>query len=257
MITTSTQAPKAMPLAPAGPPPAAPQPPAPKAPAFSGGKPVAMPFSKEDPRRQQKLLIAGIGGGALVVALTLLFVFRPWKRAEPPRLTAEPAKLGALAATPDFQKMPFEKREVYMKMMDAKKSQIIQAHASGQMSDDEYQKALQAAQLGKRLDEMNKYFARPPGAARTAYLDKIVNKKETKQQTAKHDAALKEQEKEENIWRSKTEEDAEIATWPPEVQTKYNQFREAYQERKKLYKEAHPKEKKPTTATAPTAKNGG
>src|SRR5690349_2549566 len=103
MITTSTQAPKAMPLAPAGPPAAAPQPPAPKAPAFSGGKPVAMPFSKEDPKRQQKLLIGGIGGGALVVALTLLFVFRPWKRAEPPRLTAEPAKLGALAATPDFQ----------------------------------------------------------------------------------------------------------------------------------------------------------
>src|SRR5256885_15872255 len=160
MITTSTQVPKAMsssqPTAPNGPTPG----PSLKAAAFSGGKPVAMPFSKEDPKRQQKLLIGGIGGAALVIALTLLFVFRPWKRAEPPRLTAEPAKLGQLAATPDFHKLPFEKREVYMKMMDAKKSQLIQAHANGQMTDDEYQKALQAAQLGKRLDEMNKYFAR-------------------------------------------------------------------------------------------------
>jgi hypothetical protein len=187
-----------------------------------------------------------------------LFVFRPWKRNEPPRLNDEPAKLGQLAATKDFQRMPFEKREVYMKMMDAKKQQIIQAHASGQMSDDEYQKALEAAQLGKRLDEMNKYFAKPPGSARTAYLDKLVNKKETKQQATKRDAAAKQQQKEEDIWRSKEDEDAEVATWPPEVQTKYNQFRQAYLERKKQYKEAHPKEKKPAaTATAPAGKHDG
>src|SRR5437764_7511398 len=168
MITTSTQAPKAMsssqPTAPTGPTPG----PALKAAAFSGGKPVAMPFSKEDPKRQQKLLIGGIGGAALVIALVLLFVFRPWKQSAPPRLNEEPFKLAQLAASPDFSKLPFDRREVYMKILDSKKPQVVQAYANGKLTDLEYQKALEAAHLGNRLGEMRKYFEKAAGPARTA-----------------------------------------------------------------------------------------
>src|SRR5438309_250308 len=122
------------------------------------GRQTAMPFSKEDPRRQQKLLIAGIGGAAVVIALALRFVFRPGQRPAP-RLNEEPSKVAQLLTSPDFQKMPFERREIYMKMMDKKKAQMTQAYANGQMSDADYQKVLEAAHLGKRLDEMRKYFS--------------------------------------------------------------------------------------------------
>jgi len=208
-----------------------------------------MPFGKDDPKRQQKLLIAGIGGVALVVALVLLFVFRPWKKPAPPRLNEEPSKLANLVGSEDFKKMPFERREVYMKMMDTKKAQIVQAYANGQLSDTEYQKALEAAHLGKQLDEMRKYYVKPVGAARVAYLDKLVTKKETKDVAVKHNATAKQEKKEQDLFKDEAALQAEINSWPPEVIAQFEQFKSALSERKKIYKSAHPSK----SATKPGA----
>src|SRR2546430_152598 len=128
-------------------------------PSSNGG----LPYSNDDPKRRQKLLVGGIGAAALVVALALLFVFRPWQKAPPPRLGGEPTKLAEFSGTADFQKMPFEKREIYMKMMETKKEQIAQSYANGQISLEDYQRSLLAAHLGKQLSDMRKYFAKPMG----------------------------------------------------------------------------------------------
>ena len=69
-----------------------------------------------------------------------------------------------------------------MKMMDSKKEEIAKAYAAGQLSLEDYQKALIAAHLGKRLDEMRKYYAKPVGPERAKYLDKLMAKKETKEE---------------------------------------------------------------------------
>ena len=55
---------------------------------------TAMPYSEDDPRRRQKLLIGGVGGAALVCALALLFIFRPWQKPALPRLGGEPSSGG-------------------------------------------------------------------------------------------------------------------------------------------------------------------
>src|SRR5258706_7461196 len=147
-------------------------------------KPTAMPFGNDDPKRQQRLLIAGIGGAALVIAIALLFIFRPWQSSRPAlRLDDDPAKIARVAASDDLRKLPFDRRQTYMKMMDSKEAQIVQAHANGQINDEDYQKALMAAHLGKQLGEMGKYLTKPSGPERAAYLDKVVNKKEVKDET--------------------------------------------------------------------------
>src|ERR687886_779749 len=101
--------------------------------AHSASNNGGLPFSDEDPKRRQKLLIGGIGGVVLVVAVVLLFIFRPWQHPAP-KLGGDPTQLGHFAATGDFQKMDFGKREIYMKMMNSKKEEISKAYAGGQLS---------------------------------------------------------------------------------------------------------------------------
>lgn len=208
-----------------------------------------LPFSDEDPRRRQKLLIGGIGGVILVVALALLFIFRPWNHG--PKLGGDPVQLGQYAASSDFRKMPFDKRELYMKMMDSKKDEISKSYAAGQLSLEDYQKALLAGHLGKRLDEMHKYFAKPVGPERVKYLDKILNKKDTKEEAAKHNPSAKEQKKEKDVLKDDAAEKAEIATWPEDVQAQYQEFHAALEDRKKLHKEVKAEAKAATRPATP------
>jgi hypothetical protein len=208
-----------------------------------------MPFSKDDPRRQQKILIAGIGGAALAVALAVLLIFQPWHRPVP-RFNDEPARIAQLAASSDFDKLPFSQREAYMKVMDQRKAQIEQAYAGGKLSDDEYRKALEAAHLGKLLDHMKKYYARPPGRARDAYLDRVIDKKEKKVTSLKKNPTAKKEKKADSIPRDDSEEDAEINSWPPDVRAQFLQFRQALSDHKKLHKELK-KAAEPATQNAP------
>jgi hypothetical protein len=231
--------------------------PAQSKPSVPARKPQALPFGKDDPKRQQKLLLLTLGVIALAGALVLIVVFHPWHPYEPPRLDDEPFKLTQLASSPNFEKLPFEQREVYMKMMDKKKDKIEQAYTSGKLNDMEYRKALEAAYLGKRLDEMQKYFSKPPGKNRDSYLDKLLEKQDKKRQTAARNPAAKKEKKEDQIPRDRSDEDAQMNNWPPEVHAQYVQFKQALDERKKAYREAHPSAKNAATRPSATTKTSG
>jgi hypothetical protein len=220
-------------------------------------KAPAIPLGDEAKRRQ-RLVMGGIGGAALVVALLLLVIFKPWQK-PPVKLGGDVTKLSEFVGAGDFQKMNFEKREIYMKMASAKKDEIAKNYAEGRLSLEDYQKSLLAAHLGKRLDDMRKYFAKPPGADRTKYLDKLLTKKETKKQALDHDPAAKQIEEEQDLLKDDAAQTAEIATWPSDVQGKYKEYTEAMNERKKLHKEAADAKaaakKPPATATAPATRD--
>jgi hypothetical protein len=216
----------------------------------------AMPFSDDDPKRQQKLLIAGIGGAALAVAATVLLIFQPWHRPVP-RLNDEPARIAQLASSSDFARLPFSTRETYMKVMDQKKAQIEQAYANGKLTDDEYRKALEAAHLGRLLGHMKKYYARPPGRARDAYLDKVIDKKEKKVISLKKNPTAKKEKKAEAIPRDDSEEDAEINSWPPDVRAQFLQFRQILNDRKKLHKDLKKAAEPANTQQSTTQPAGG
>ena len=210
-----------------------------------------MPFGKEDPKRRQAILIGSIGGVALVIAVVLLFIFQPWRHGEPGG-NGNPAKLSEFVNTNDFQNMSFEKRELYMKMMHARKDQIVKSYTDGQITVEEYQKDLLMAHLGKNLADMRKYFSKPIGAQRLKYLDKEVSKKLTKDEAIKHDPAAKQIDDEQNALKDDAAERAEIATWPPEVQSEYTQYRQALSDQKKLRKDSKKaKEAASNPSTAP------
>jgi hypothetical protein len=230
----------------------APSPAKPSVPATA--KRQVLPFGREDPKRRQKLLLISIGAIALAGALVLILVFHPWTPYEPPRLDDEPFKLAKLASSPDFQKLPFDQREVYMKMMDKKKDKIEQAYASGKLTDTEYRKALEAAYLGKRLDEMQKYFSKPQGRIREAYLDKLFEKQDKKRDTLAKNPTAKKEKKEDQIPRDKSDEEVQINNWPPEVIAQYTQFKQALADRKKVYREVHPSAKKAASRPSATTK---
>jgi hypothetical protein len=210
----------------------------------------------DEAKRRQRLVMAGIGGAALVITLLLLVIFKPWQKPAV-KLGGDASKLGEFVGTPDFQKMNFEKREIYMKMASAKKDEIAKNYADGRLSLEDYQKSLLAAHLGKRLDDMRKYFAKPPGAERTKYLDKLLTKKETKRAAIDHDPAAKKIEDEQDLLKDDAAQAAEISTWPSDIQSKYKEYTDALNDRKKLHKEAieakMPK-KSPATATAPATR---
>jgi hypothetical protein len=218
-------------------------------------KAPAIPLGGETKRRQM-LMMGGIGGAALVVALLLLMIFKPWQKPAV-KLGGDATKLGEFVGAADFQKMNFEKREIYMKMASAKKDEIAKNYADGRLSLEDYQKSLLAAHLGKRLDDMRKYFAKPMGAERTKYLDKLLTKKETKKLAIDHDPAAKKIEDEQDLLKDDAAQAAEISTWPSDVQSKYKEYTEALNDRKKVHKEAieakMPK-KPPATATAPATR---
>jgi hypothetical protein len=220
------------------------------------GKAPAIPLGDEAKRRQ-RVMMAGIGGAALVVTLLLLVIFKPWQKPAV-KLGGEPSKLGEYVGAADFQKLSFEKREIYMKMASAKKDEIARSYAEGRLSLEDYQKSLLAAHLGKRLDDMRKYFAKPMGPERVKYLDKLLTKKETKKQAMDHDPVAKKIEDEQDLLKDDAAQAAEIATWPGDVQSRYREYVEALNDRKKVHKEAmeakSPK-KSPATATAPATRD--
>jgi len=219
-----------------------------RAPGTGNGKPGV----HNDPQRRQKILIGSIGGGALVLSLALLLIYRPW-RTQAPKIGGEPTKLGEYVGTADFQKLPFEKREVYMKMASAKKDEFAKAYADGRLSLEDYQKSLLAAHLGKQLDNMRKYFAKPMGGQREKFLDKMIVKKDSKKQARDHDAEAKKVEEEQDLLKDYAAETAEVATWPTDIQAKYKEYTSALDERKKLFKDAQAAKapKKGTAATMP------
>ena len=211
-----------------------------------------MPFSTDDPKHRRVALIAGIGGAALGVALAVLLIFRPWQRSSIPRLNDEPASLARFAASPNFAKLPFDQREAYMKMMDKKKTQITAAYSAGTIDDDEYRKTLEAAHLGKRLDEMKKYFSKPAGAARDAYLDKLLAKEDKKHENLKRNPSARQEKKQEQIPRDDSDEQAEMSSWPPNVRAEYETFHQALAARKKRHKESRTEKRQSSQPAAVT-----
>jgi len=223
--------------------------------AQSTARTAAMPFGKDDPKRKRMVLIAGIGGAALGVAVAVLLIFRPWQRSGIPRLNDEPAKLARFVGSEKFDKLPFDQREVYMKMMDRKKTQITAAYAAGSIGDDDYRKTLDAAYFGKRLDEMKKYFSKPAGPEREAYLDTLMAKTDKKHEAIARNPSAKQEKKQEQIPRDDSDDEAEMNSWPPAVRAQFETFRQALAEKKKHHRDAlAAKEQKSSPATAPAGK---
>lgn len=203
------------------------------------------------------LVFAGAGAAALVMLIALA-VWRPWTP-EPPRLNDEPYKLAQFVATPAFERLPFERQYTYMELLDKKKDDIRHAYAERKLTDNEFRQALQAAYFGDRLGKAKKYFQKPVGAQRTAYLDARIKKKqrEKEQDAEDDDDESTGPAKPTEIKRDDSRQEEQMAKWPAEVRAQWDEYRRAYSERKAYFKERAASTPapvaKPLSAPKPTA----
>jgi hypothetical protein len=235
-----------------------------KAPAAGGDKPGGEPTATPNPSaaaRKKQIII--IGAGALVVALLGVFAWSKMRPVDAPRLNSEPHVIGSFTATSAFERLPFEKKWQYYELMDDKEPALKAAYAAGKMNDDEYRKALQAAYYGKHLARMKKYFEKPFGRERTAYLDKLVQKKYEDDKDKKGNAKPAKSDSHspltaEEIKRDDTDQEGDISAWPADVRTKWEEYKKEYKARKDLFKQAREDEKarKNAPVTKPVAVPG-
>jgi hypothetical protein len=202
-----------------------------------------------------KLLYGTIAGGALLVVIVALLVWRPWKT-EPPRLNEEPWKIAKFVASPEFKKLPFERQFTYMDVLDDKEPAIAQAYKEKKLNDEEYAAALQGAYLGKHLKRAKNYAEKGTARAREMYLDKLIEKKK-KGGSDKGKTKGTEPLDADEIKRDDTEEQETISKWPAEAQAQWTAYRMALKSRKEALKEEKADRKAAATQAAATQRAGG
>jgi hypothetical protein len=200
---------------------------APAAPAK--GKPTVADLLKKP--EVKKYGSAAIG----LLLLVGLFIWRPWSP-RPPRLNEDPAVIAKFAAS-NIQKVPFEQQRQYMELLDEKDKRVEEAYEQGQLSDQEFRRALQLAWYGEHLKKMDSFYAKPP-TLRLMYLDKQVEKKRKKKLKNKGEkpddqAALKADAND----RDDSTEEADVQRLPPDVRQRWTDYRAAFAARKQYWKD--------------------
>jgi hypothetical protein len=217
---------------------AAPRPAATAAAAPSGAAPAAparaRPTMAELLRKPQVIKYGSAAVGLLL--LIGLFVWHPWSP-RPPRLNEDPAVIARYAAS-SIHKLPFDYQRQYMELLDEKDKRVEEAYEQGQLSDQEFRRALQLAWYGEHLKKMDNFYSKPP-SMRLMYLDKQVEKKRRKKLKDKDEAKPDDKAplKADEIDRDDSTEEQDVKRWPADVRQRWTEYRTALANRKQYWKD--------------------
>ena len=160
-----------------------------------------------------------------------------------PRLNENAVVLTKFIESKPFDQLPFEEQRQFYKVLDDRDAELDDAYASKRLSESEYRAGLEAAWLGKHINRVEKYFSLPPGQARTAYLTKLLDKKERKKAKAKSGNT-----KASDIDADETAAELKVEKWPAAVRTQWTAFHEAYRAQRKAAEKANKPQTKPAGA---------
>lgn len=138
------------------------------------------------PRRPRKIAIIGAAAAALA-ALSIL-AFWGWRtlahrHASPAQ---DPVAIAKLISTPAFAQLSFEQKAQYLKTLRSNMPALVAAARSGKLTREEQIAAVRTGvKIGAQV-EMHNYFALPPGPARQALLDRLINEQEQLRGYAAH-----------------------------------------------------------------------
>jgi hypothetical protein len=183
--------------------------------------------------RRRWLVIAAVAiiliGGAIWVLASLL-------GNSVPRLNDNAVVLTKFFYSGKFESLPFEQQRQFYKVLDDRDGEVDQAYRDKRLSESEYRAGLEAAWLGKHINRVEKYFSLPPGQARAAYIEKLVDKKERKSSKPGDP---------DDIDADETAAELKVEKWPPSVRQQWDQFHSTYRSARKA------REKDAGTAVAP------
>jgi hypothetical protein len=191
-----------------------------------------LPPKPEEPRRAWMLI--SIAAVAMIVGLSLFLLFRS-RSIDEPRLNESTVTLAKFVASRQFDGLPYDKQRQFYKVLEDRGKELDVEYANKRITEAAYRTALEAAWLGKHINQVEKYFQLPPGQQRSQYIDKLVTKKlkPKKEKTAKEI-----QEDEDEIKADETAAELRVESWPPAVRLQWQQFHSIYREEKKQREKA-------------------
>jgi len=178
-------------------------------------------------RRYHIVMLTAVVAAALAIGLTVWSMVPGGK----PRLNQDTASLARFVASEEYAKLPFDKQQLYMKVIEDREDNgdLKRAFAARQLSESEYRTAKLEAWLGEQLKRSEKYAGLPPGPARTKYISELLNRKAKAESQEKKSSRDNDDD---SIKRDDTAEKTRIAALPPDVRAQWEDFRRAYREQK-------------------------
>jgi len=180
-----------------------------------------------------------IGAASLVVVVAVIWLIVVMMRDDMPRLNESAVVLTKFIVTKRFEQLPFEQQRQFYKVLDDRDAELDQDYASNKLNESEYRAGLEAAWLGKQINRTEKYYALAPGAARTTYVSRLVDKKEKKKSKEKKDPS--------KIEVDEVAAELKVEKWPPSIRAQWESYHEDYRKQKKATEKA-------IAATKPTSK---
>src|SRR5688500_11336673 len=102
--------------------------------------PKALNPSPNAPKKKAPVnpkVLIGIGVGVLVLVgaiVAAVIVTRPPKE---PALNSDPTTILKFAGTPQFERLPFERQVIHMKLIDEREKDLKEAYEAGTISSEE------------------------------------------------------------------------------------------------------------------------
>ncbi|MGE5611341.1 MAG: hypothetical protein ACM359_18980 [Bacillota bacterium] len=141
--------------------------------------PQAIPTANASGSRRRPTPVLIIAATATVGVLIVLALVC-WKPLghRPPSPAGDPVAIAKFTATPDFAQMSLEQKAQYLQALRAHMPALVAAARSGKLTREEQISAVRNGVKAGAQVEMRNYFALPPGPARQAHLDKLIDEQE-------------------------------------------------------------------------------
>jgi hypothetical protein len=211
-------------------------------------------------RRWWTAVAAVLALAGVVTAIVLL-----GRSGAPPRVNAPIANIARYVDAPGFNKLPFDRQSLYMKVLDDRREELKTAFRNKTLAEGEYRASMEYAWFGRQLPRMEKYAELHDTALRTEYVEKLARKAvaDKKAAAAKPAETAKSADAEELPKRMESTEKTFPLTWPAEVQTQWTEYRKALKkaerkvEREMLIETTRRAATQPSGALPPAIKPSG
>lgn len=197
-----------------------------------GLNPSAKPLNQ---RNYRTPLIAASGVLVAVVLIGALVAAVGRGESEPP-LNADTLTLVKFVNEPAYQKLPFARQQLYMKVLEDRddNDELEDAFDAGQITEDQFRAAILEAWLGQQLKRSDKFHGYANEQARLRYVRELLDKKEEKEQrkAQKNASGAKEEKPSDSVKRDDAMEELRINAWPADVRAKWQAYRKLYESEK-------------------------
>lgn len=126
-----------------------------------------------------RLLYPAIGLAAAVLAVAAFMAVRP-KRTVPP--TADRRDVVKFIASDEFVGLPTEQKKPYLEALGNNPREFFEVARNSGLDDERRRQLMENVFMARMQEQVDGYFALPPGRQRVAYLDRLIDEGERRRE---------------------------------------------------------------------------